>query len=49
MATYSTMLGMSKSINKYNYPFNVLTLLAGQQERHLACKTFDVGLLVVMI
>jgi len=29
--------------------FSALTLLVGQQEGHLACKTLDVGLLVVMI
>jgi len=30
------------------FPFSVLTLLVGQQEGHPACKTLDVGLLVMI-
>ena len=31
------------------FPFSALTLLVGRQEGHPACKTLDVGLLVVTI
>ena len=41
-------LGVSKS-TECDFPFSALTLLAGQQEGHQACKKLDVGLLVVMI
>jgi len=34
---------------KKNSPFDVLTLLVGQQEGHLACKKLGADLLVVMI
>ena len=42
-------LGVSKSMECDIFPFSALTLLAGRQKRHLACKKLDVGLLVVMI
>ena len=42
-------LGVSKSMECDIFPFNALTLLAGQQEGHPACKKSGVGLLVVII
>ena len=42
-------LGVSKSMECDIFPFSALTLLAGRQEGHLACKKMNVGLLVVMI
>ena len=42
-------LGVSKSMECDIFPFSALTLLAGCQEGHPACKKLDVGLLVVMI
>jgi len=41
-----------KRVEKYFvfvFPFSALTLLAGQQEGHPACKKLGVGLLVVTI
>jgi len=42
-------LGVSKSMGCDIFPFSALTLLAGRQEGHPACKKLDVSLLVVMI
>ena len=36
-------------VQKKISPFDVLTLLVGQQEGHLACKKLGADLLVVMI
>jgi len=41
-------LEVSKSM-ECDISFSALTLLAGRQEGHSACKKLDVGLLVVMI
>jgi len=42
-------LGVRKSMQRDTFSFSALTLLAGRQEGHPACKKLDVGLLVVMI
>ena len=42
-------LGVSKSVECDIFTFCALTLLAGRQEGHPACKKLDVGLMVVMI
>ena len=36
-------LGVSKSMEYDIFPFSALTLLAGRQEGHQACKELDVG------
>ena len=43
--------GISKSMecDIFSFSFSALTLLAGRQEGHPACKKLDVGLLVMMI
>ena len=37
------VLGVSKSMECYIFPFSGLTLLVGRQEGHPACKKLDVG------
>jgi len=42
-------LGVSKSMACDNFPFSALTLLAGRQKGHPACKKLDAGLLMMII
>jgi len=48
MVGYPAKFGSSMS-NGVSYSVSALTLLAGQQEWHPACKKLNVGLLVVTI